>query len=82
MANKGRPDLHVTARAAQATVRRAGLSGEPGRDVPLVALEIQGRPCPNAADESLRLLLTVEVARALAGELIAQSDHAERLARN
>jgi hypothetical protein len=49
--------------------------------MPLVALEIEGRPSPDAGDESLRLRLQVEVARALAAELIQEADHAEQLAR-
>jgi hypothetical protein len=49
--------------------------------MPLVPLEIEGRPSPDAGDESLRLRLQVEVARALAAELIQEADHAEQLAR-
>jgi hypothetical protein len=49
--------------------------------VPLVALEIEGRPRLDAADQSLWLRLPVDVARALAAELIEQADRAEQLAR-
>jgi hypothetical protein len=41
--------------------------------MPLVALEIEGRPSPDAGDESLRLRRQVEVARALAAELIQEA---------
>jgi hypothetical protein len=49
--------------------------------VPLIALEIEGRPCLDAADESLWLCLPVNLARALATELIEEAEHAEQLAR-
>ena len=56
-------------------------SANGGLGVPLVALELEGRPSPAAGDESLWLRLPVEVARVLAAELIQEADHAERLAR-
>lgn len=81
MANEGLPDLQVTGFDVQAGVRNAGARGVNGPSVPLVALEIEGRPSPEAADVSLWLRLTAEVARALAAELIEQADRAEHLAR-
>ena len=81
MANESVPDLHVTGFDVQAGVRHAGLGSNVSPAVPLVALEIEGRPTPDAADVSLWLRLPVTVARALAVELIEQADRAEQLAR-
>jgi hypothetical protein len=78
MANEGLPGLHVTG-FVQAGARHAGPGGRNGPAVPLVAVEIEGRPRPDAADESLWFRLTLEVARALAAELIEQADRAEQL---
>ena len=81
MTSKGLPELHVTDFDVQAGIRHGGLGGEPGPHVPLVALEIGGRSSPDAADESVWLRLTVDVARALATQLIEHADRAEQLAR-
>jgi len=81
MGDDGMHELHVTGFDVEAGVRYAGLGGNVGPGVPLVALEIEGRPSPDARDESLWLRLTVDVARALAAELIQEADHAEQLAR-
>jgi hypothetical protein len=81
MANESVPDLHVTGFDVQAGVRRTGLGSNVGPAVPLVALEIEGRPTPDAADVSLWLRIPVRVARALAVELVEQADRAEQLAR-
>jgi hypothetical protein len=81
MANESLPDLQVTGFDVQAGVRRAGPGSTAGPAVPLVALEIEGRPTPDAADVSLWLRLPVTIARALAVELVEQADRAEQLAR-
>ncbi|MFC5262077.1 hypothetical protein ACFPJ1_08145 [Kribbella qitaiheensis] len=81
MGDDGVHELHVTGFDVEAGVRYAGLGGNVGPGVPLVALEIEGRPRPDARDESLWLRLTVDIARALAAELIQEADHAEQLAR-
>jgi len=49
MAHERMPELHVTGLNVEAGVRRSGLGGKIG-PVPLVALEIEGRPCLDAAD--------------------------------
>jgi hypothetical protein len=81
MANESLPDLHVTGFDVDAGVRQAGPGSYDGLAVPLVAVEIEGRPTPDAADVSLWLRLPVTVARALAVELVEQADRAEQLAR-
>jgi len=85
MANEGLPDLHVTGFNVQAGVRYGGLGDTCGGDLPLIALElalkIEGRPRLDAPYESLWLRLPVQVARALATDLIEQADRAEQLAR-
>jgi hypothetical protein len=80
MADECLPDLHVTGFNVQAGVRHTGPGSNRGA-VPLIALEIEGRPLPDAADVSLWLRLPVMVARQLAAELIEQADRAEQLAR-
>jgi hypothetical protein len=80
MANESVPDLHVTGFDVQAGVGRAGHGSNAGTAVPLVALEIEGRPTPDPADVSLWLRLSVTAARALAVELVEQADRAEQLA--
>jgi hypothetical protein len=81
MAHDGMPELHVTGFNVQAGARRAGLGSDFSVAVPLVALEIEGRSTPAAADEPMCLRLPVAVARALAVELVEQADRAERLMR-
>ena len=77
MANESLPDLQVTGFDVQAGVRSAGLGSNAGPALPLVALEIEGRPTPDAADVSLWLRLPVTIARALAVELVEQADRAD-----
>lgn len=74
-------ELHVTGFDVDAGVRHTRRGGDGDPVVPLVALEIEGRPSPDARDESLWLRLTIDVARALAAELIQEADRAELLAR-
>ena len=74
-------ELHATGFDVEAGVRHTGRGGNVGSGVPQVALEIEGRPSLDACDESLWLRLTVDIARALAAELIQEADHAEQLAR-
>jgi hypothetical protein len=81
MGDDGMHDLHVTGFDVEAGVRHTGLGGNVGPGLPQVALEIEGRPSQDAHDESLWLRLTVDIARALAAELIQEADHAEQLAR-
>jgi hypothetical protein len=81
MANEDLPDLHVTGFNVQAGVRHGGLGDTVGADLPLIALEIEGRPRIDAPDQSLWLRVTVDIARALATDLIEHADRAEQLAR-
>jgi hypothetical protein len=81
MASEDVHELHVTGFDVDAGVGHVLLGTKLGPLVPLVALEIEGRPSLNAADETLWLRLEVSTARALAGELVAEADRAEQLAR-
>ena len=81
MASEDVPELHVTGFDVEAGVGYVLLGGKLGPLVPLVALEIEGRPSLDAADETLWLRIEVATARALAGELVAEADRAEQLAR-
>ena len=64
MSDDGMRELHVTAFDVEAGVRHGWLGDNGGLGVPLVALEIEGRPSPDAGDVSLWLRLPVDVARA------------------
>jgi hypothetical protein len=80
MSDQGVHELHVTGFDVEAGVRHTGLGGV-GPGVPLVALEIEGRPSHDSCAESLWLRLPVDMACALAAELIQEADRAQQLAR-
>ncbi|TCM51402.1 hypothetical protein [Kribbella sp. VKM Ac-2568] len=55
MSDDGMHELHVTAFDVEAGVRHGGLGDNGGPGVPLVALEIEGRPSPDAGDAHVTL---------------------------
>ncbi|TCN28358.1 hypothetical protein EV644_1499 [Kribbella orskensis] len=56
-------ELHVSAFDVEGGARHTGLGDNVGPGVPLVALEIEGRPSPDACDESPWLRLPVSSRR-------------------
>jgi hypothetical protein len=81
MADEGARELYLTGFEVKASVGGLGLGANPGPVMPMVGLDIDGRPDPEAADESIHFQLQVEAARALAAELVAEADRAKQLAR-